>query len=222
MTKGNLVLAFSVLLILIIGMLQAQAQEVIPTYKIQIDKGWNLIYRFYNPSEQILPDSEVKSSDIKAIYGFVPTVQKYVEVYPNIQDDGNFNKYGIDDGYLADGGFWVYSDKSGFLSYTGLEEETPISNRQLYKGWNFVGISHEMLNTFVESGTCEIERMFYCERGQWDILTEDILSSVGMSYNKFNVADNEQDVGHVVLVKVGENCMLDLSSETINPPPIPN
>ncbi len=205
------VILIFVLLIGIIPNIQAQSNPNEPEsqYKIFIEDGWNLVFGLTMPRDQILSQSEVKTENIKAIYAFLPQYQQYLKVYPEIEDYSRFGQ--IDDDYLENTGFWVYSDKRGFLEYETSEDDfIPTKERQLYRGWNFLGMTHDTQNAFIKKGSCNIERMVGWERGAWNELTRELLSSIGMSYEKFSFIDDETDAGHVILLKVTNNCMLDL------------
>ena len=158
-----------------------------------MSEGWNLVYSFIEPDQIIqagdpeLDDesiaeyieetfliefkaSSVTEDEIKAIYAFVPTVQKYALVYPNPSNDDLDILRSIDDDELVQMAFWVFSEGSGRVFYNSLEEEVHFDQRPIYAGWNFVGLSIDLIlkpgggqadYTLEEvRGNCDIEKAF--------------------------------------------------------------
>ena len=89
--------------LILVGLIFLVSARMMET-QVQIHKGWNLIFGFVEPdalSGQLNPDS------IKAIYVFIPTTQQYARVYP---DPENNKLQSMDDDYIRQTSFWVYSD----------------------------------------------------------------------------------------------------------------
>jgi len=184
-----------------------------------IYKGWNLVYDF--PSPNVLSGSLEKSS-IKAIYAFIPTTQEYARVYPNPEND-KIDKIG--DEYLEKTAFWVYSDSETGKDFNGVfnadeymaQEPLPVSELNLYKGWNFVAILPEMFGKNLDEikGSCEVDKAYFWnpEDQKWDSLLEGRLNS-----NPFN-----RDVINLgIALKVSNDCKLGGDSSSPNPPTIPD
>ncbi len=165
---------------------------------------------------QILPDSDISAENIKAIYAFVPTVQKYAQLYPPPAESSKDLEIlrSIDDDELIQMAFWVYSDKSeNKLSYVPLEIPSPFNSRKLYRGWNFVGVTLDMIQnptypqlTFNDiKGNCNVEKTYVFVGGQWYKLDplpplDDILSGG-------------------IVVKVSNDCQLGMESAALPLPP---
>jgi hypothetical protein len=183
-------------------------------YGTTINEGWNLVYAFIEP-EQI---QGIEPSNIKAIYGFMPTTQEYVRFYPNPEMD----KITLMDGdQFRNTAFWVYSDAETGKEFNGryngveywlAEEPIPYNERQLYEGWNFVGITSDMVGKSVEEikGTCSIEKQYIwiSSEKKWATFPEMIYPSMA---------------GKGFIIKVSEDCKLGTpTGEIDSPPTIPN
>ena len=212
------ILLFAVVFVFSMGIIgsvmASQIEGDVPIYK-----GWNLVYGLANPSQL---DDWVTSEkvDIKAIYAFIPTTQEYARSYPNPE---NKKISLMDDDYLIKTAFWVYSDKETAREFNGrlnaveynLEETLPISEHQLYKGWNFVGVTPDMVgkNLGDLKGSCSIEKSYawWPKRQTWDLVVLD------------DAPFNKNVLFQGVLIKVSNNCKLGTSNpvSTINPPSLP-
>lgn len=174
------------------------------------DEGWNLVYGLASPDQ--FEGQVLEKQNIKAIYAFIPTTQQYARMYPNRED----SKINIDDDFLVQTAFWVYTDKgtSGTEGeYWLYDSPKPYTERPVYKGWNFIGITPDMISdSAIESikGNCNIEKSYFWvnEYQEW---REYPLTS------KFN--DNKF-VGFGWAIKVSNNCNLGNSEADI--PSVPN
>ena len=84
--------------------------------EVVVVKGWKVIAGIV-PNEAIAVDSEIKSSDIKAVWYYAPNLKKYVQIHPNLDMSAQ-----IDDDVALTSAMWVYSDKAGRLKYSTLED----------------------------------------------------------------------------------------------------
>lgn len=178
---------------------------------IAIYKGWNLIYGF-TPSS--LNGQGFEFSHIKAIYTYVPTDDEYVRIYPN-PENSKIDKLG--DSYFEKQVSWVYSDSTvegelnGLAHFTEywLEEPMPISQRQLSKGWNFVGISFDMVGKNLNDikGNCELVNSYAwgSSRQSWYVIDQ-------------TTQFTKEVIGQGLVLKVSNDCSL---GET-TPPQTPN
>jgi len=180
------------------------------------DEGWNLVYGLQSP-EQL--SGALEESNIKAIYAFIPTTQQYLRAWPNPDAKAweDLDKV-MDDHELLQTAFWVYTDKGT----AGTEGEywlydlpTPYTERPIYKGWNFVGITPDMIsNSAIENikGNCNIEKSYVWvnEFQEW---REYALT------NKFN---ENSFVGFGWVIKVSNNCNLGASVNIPQVPQMPN
>ncbi len=213
MSKKIIISIMMIILIGLGGFVTASLLEV----QAPIYKGWNLLFGFANPNQL---SGKLEESSIKAVYAFIPTIQEYAMVYPDVDHD----KVGlIDDDELLNTAFWVYSsdetgeELNGIMNadeYNLEEEITLIGDRNIYKGWNFVGITPEMVGKHLNEikGNCEIEKAFGWEydHQKWQLLED---------YSKFN----KESLLTGIVVKVVSNCNLGTLEEEISPPPeIPN
>ncbi len=195
------------MLLIVSAFVFAEKQEV----QVPIYKGWNLVYGFSNPKQLV---GGLEPRYIKAIYAFIPKIQDYARVYPK-PESSKFNI--INENELSQTAFWVYSRKTvkGSLKDTEhsieywAEEPMPFYERQMYAGWNFVGVTLDMVNTKEQSdsgnifhlkdlaGTCKILRAYGWgpEKKQWkDIIDED---------------PTRDWIGLGIVLKVEKNCKLD-------------
>lgn len=178
-----------------------------------IFKGWNLVYSFIHPNQ--LEDQILEGSHIKAVYAFIPNTQEYARVYPNPEED----KLGaIDDDELMQTAFFVYSDSEAKTEYWIDNEVVPLNQRQIYKGWNFVGITSDMLgNGGVPElkdllKPCNVEKAYFFnpEQQEWGMFPLD--------------EDFSRDaLNNGIVIKVSEDCKpSSVSGDSVSPPSIPN
>ncbi len=179
------------------------------TITVELNKGWNLIPAIL-PDKGILPDSQIKSSDIKVVWYYSPIQKKYLQVYPNM-DKGFANE---DDDFVLTNAFWVYSNKADTLVYSTLEDYPPIGDRQLFSGWNLVSMTPDLVEgpqnpdlTLEEiKGNCNIIKEFYFFDGQWVL---------------FNMPEMDSTLlGKGMAIKVTDNCKLGKKGIS-NPPQLP-
>ncbi len=186
---------------------------------VAVYKGWNLVYGFISP-DQI---QGLESSDIKAIYAFIPTTQKYVRLYPNAETDlEQLEDNGIiDDNEMLQVAYWVYSNKEtgedfnklyNGVEYWLIDLPNQIEERPIYNGWNFVGITSEFIDKSVNevSGNCDIQRAYF-----W--------SSAGQRWFEFSMSEKitEEYIAQGLVIKVSNDCRLGTptGSGGITPPP---
>lgn len=174
---------------------------------ITIDKGWNLIHGFYEPSQ--LSGGDIEPMNIKAIYAFISATQEYVRAYPNPEVEKLRNMGDVDD-QLQSIPFWVYSDKSGRTEYE-LERPLPVDKVFLYKGWNFIGITPDFEDKSLNDlkGGCDVLKVYAFSDNSWYSLTDE------MDEKLF---DSDQIKMHGLVIKVSDNCFL---GETTPPPELP-
>ena len=181
-----------------------------------IYKGWNLVYGFISPDQ--LNDQSFDKSHIKAIYAFIPTTQKYVRLFPNGENLEDLEDSGtIDDDEILQMALFIYSDKTVEGELNGMAHGTeywlydtpnPYTERTMYKGWNFVGITPDLIGNSLNDlkGSCDIEKayLFDAQQQQW-----------GTIFNLLddkNIIKNEAGVGSGFIIKVTNNCKLGTSS----------
>jgi len=209
------ILPISLLIILGIAgfVLASQIESPVAIYK-----GWNLIYGFVPSS---LNGQGFEFSHIKAIYTYVPADNEYIRVYPN-PENSKIDKLG--DSYFEKQVMWVYSDATvegelnGMLHFTEywLEEPMPLSQRQVFKGWNFVGVTHDVIpgpqdtNLKDIKGSCSIEKSYFwnADMQKWE--------DAPLEYAQLE----ERSIGSGWVIKVSDNCKLGTSEADI--PSVPN
>ena len=179
-------------------------------YNVAVDEGWNLLQGFVTPD--LITGGEITSQDVVAVYAYLPSENKYARIYPNPEVK-------VDDEELLNSAFWVYLKKSGWLEYNVEEEWAYANNRNMVAGWNFVGITPDILGKSLNEimGDCNIEKAYFWnfEDKEWNSLTEGRLKD-----NKFN----NDVIGLGVVVKVSNDCTLKVKvngGSSINPPTIP-
>jgi len=195
-----------------------------------IYKGWNLVYGFISPDQ--LEGQAFAGSHIKAVFGFIPQNQEYLRLYPNPVE----KQKAIDQ--LSQQAFWVYSDEtvSGELNgvahateYWLYNAPTSLDQRDLYAGWNFVGITPDMSDKNLGSirGSCNIEKFAYwdAQNQKWvtsspETLSQQMPAGANVNWDEIIFAEKYQ-VGQGILFKVTSDCKLGASESTVTPPAIP-
>ncbi len=193
---------------------------------VRLSLGWNLIYGFVHP-DQIADFLDTKH--IKAIYALIPTTQQYASFYPEV--DRNIQH--IDDDILINTATWVYLDKEeGERTYCLKADIIPFEERPLSRGWNLFGMTQDMINILIDSGSCTIEKMAGWDSYQkkWTVIDAHTLSDATLSqsgtrinwwtYVFAGLSDNSQDIGKGIAIKVTNECKL--SRLRADPPPLPN
>jgi len=179
---------------------------------VEMTKGWNLILGFVEPW-QIL-SGDVVYDDVKAIYALMPNVQEYARAYPEPEWE---KLQTIDEDYILNNGFWVYSDKAGIMKYRLYEETIPFNQRPIYSGWNFVGITNDMMQEDSEEelknlvGDCNIEKSYF-----FNSITQE-WQAVPLT-EKFETST----LGYTWVIKVSGDCYLGRNENIIAPPLLPD
>ena len=187
---------------------------------VAIYKGWNLIYGFTPNS---LNGQGFDFSHIKAIYTYIPTDNEYVRIYPS-PENSKIDKFG--DSYFEKQVMWVYSDATvegelngqiHFIEYW-LEEPMPLSQRPISAGWNFVGITKDVIpgpqdtNLKDIQGNCNIEKSYLwnADLQKWEAIP---IESAQLE---------EMSLGQGWVIKVSNNCNLGATSNVPSVPQLPN
>lgn len=214
-------LLLSIVLVLLVGLavFVYAAQNWAGESSAPIYKGWNLVYGFISPDQ--LQGQGFEAKHIKAIYGFIPQNQEYIRLWPNPVEKEKV----IDQ--LSQQAFWVYSDVDAggslnnipnAIEYWLYNTPTPLSEIQLVKGWNFVGITPDMTGKSLSEikGDCDIQRVVTYVSGSWrtwfDVNSE--------KNNDKVVVMPKENVGYGMVVKVSEDCKLGTPVGEV--PPVPN
>ena len=183
-------------------------------------EGWNMIAGFYKPDQ--LSGGAVEPENILAVYALVPETQQYARLYPNPEKDKLNAQTTRVDTMVTTSAFWVYSDKAGKTEYMTLEP-APVGERRLTAGWNFVGLTIDLVDLKYKNmkGDCQVIRVCAFERGRWDCSPE---STSYPESDEVVLVDDESSVGLGLLLKVKSDCKFGGSSGgTTSPPPsIPN
>jgi len=182
--------------------------------------GWKLIHGL--PSPDWL-SGRLEPENIKAIYGLHPITKEYVRFYP---ENPELNNLDISmDYFVGNTAFWVYIEGNGITGeaeYFTLESP-PIENRQLFAGWNLLGLTYDLVEspqnplypeepTLMDiKGNCIIEKA-YIWHGQWYDLSDDGFDVVELE----STLENEG-----LLIKVEDDCNLGYSTDTSGPPGLP-
>ncbi len=205
----------------------AQLRGYEQEYGATIYKGWNLVYGFTTPNQ--LEGQSLDKSHIKAIYAFMPMVQEYVRFYPNPEEskmENIISKLSNDEFNPSITALWVYSDATVEGSLNNIPHATeywierkplPFNTNPLYKGWNFVGITTDMIDKTINGikGNCNIERIYYWSQENQD--WTDFMPHV--EYQKIQ----KGQIGQGFVFKVSSDCRLGSpESSDITPPSIPS
>lgn len=235
MEKRIKLISIFVMLIALFGLMVSAQAEM----QARFNKGWNLIYGFTGPGQL---SGILEKGDIKAVYAFIPTIQEYARAYPNPEYD---KLRQVDDDQLLNTAFWVYSSKETGRTLNGVMnadeymlEDTimPFEQRQMYKGWNFVGITPDMykgdysLNQGYEGeyfslgeieGSCNILKSYWYN-------SEKEETEQGTNWKEFSLDlkikhyDFDELLGTGLVVKVSDNCKLGFETDAVIPPQIPS
>jgi hypothetical protein len=187
--------------------------------EVSVVKGWNIIAGIM-PNEAITSDSQIKASDIKAVWYYAPNLRKYVQIHPNLDMSAQ-----IDDDVALTSAMWVYSNKAGRLKYSTLEDYMPLDMRELSSGYNFVTITPDMYSGILDGagydyeyfiwdkikGNCNLESIhaWNPETQEWTSVESDF--NFGEEINDF--------IGMGMVVKVSNNCKFSKPREETNQPP---
>ncbi len=189
-----------------------------------VDAGWNIIQCFTPAS--LTPNSEIKESDLKVIWAYVPQIKEYVQIYPDNKTGSLSSNISRDE--LNSSSCWVYSSKSGSIEYKA-GYLLSLSKRNLYSGWNFVTLTPEFKNKKQSEwkGSCNVEKYAIYDSG-WKLITPKLLvesthpDTKGLSWGDVNFADSDSDVGKGVIMYVSNDCNMKINSGITTPPAIPN
>ena len=112
--------------------------------------------------------------------------------------------------YIAKNAFWIYSyDDTSIV--VRVDKKISYSNLDLYKGWNLIPITEDMIGGYLSDikGDCEFEKLYIwdAESQQW--------SKIDVNY-----AFSGEDINYGFLVKSLNFCSLS-GVAIISPPPMP-
>lgn len=204
-----IVISLFVLTLLSVTSLVSAAENARSVTSIHIEKGWNLIQGTV-PADRIKA-GDISADNIKVSYTFIAQTQQYVRLYPEAEEE-KIRAMGDVDDYIEYQPTWIYSDKAGTLNYE-LTGAMQISQIPMYKGWNFVSITSDMVGSNINDlvGSCKVERAYY-----WNANVRG--ESAWSSILETNSRIDKENVGYGFLVKVSSDCRLGTS---IAPPPLP-
>jgi len=136
--------------------------------EVRIEKGWNFLLGFYEPSQ--LNSANIAPHNIGGIYSFDSQSQKYMLVRPN------YNSVNFNASYLKNMAFFVYSNKAASAEYIH-PKPMPIEELQLYAGWNYLGITEELIGSSLDEvdGSCGIEGAYKWDSSaqEWSVFSAD-------------------------------------------------
>ncbi|MEK6899145.1 MAG: hypothetical protein AABW79_03555 [Nanoarchaeota archaeon] len=221
MISRKAILPLGLMLLVGLSVFVSAAQNWNAEYQVPIYKGWNLIYGFIEIDQ--LDAGSFDKSSIKAIYAFIPSIQQYAQVYPEM-DVSRISL--IDDDELLNTAFWVYSSSETGVDFNGIyngveygivEGLIPYNQRIMYKGWNFVGVTPDMIpgpqDTNLKDivGNCNIVKSYFFSPSAqtWGVAP----------IERFQLEENS--LGTSWVIKVSDNCKLGTSSDS-DVPAVPN
>ena len=185
--------------------------------EVSVEKGWNIIAGIL-PKEAISGNSEIKVSNIKAVWYYPPKLKKYFQVHPNLDELSSQ----VDDDVALTSAMWVYSDKAGTLKYNTLEDYLPLSMRELSAGYNFVTITPDMtVDVNTASPEEEEKYTFNAMKGNCNIQKVYFFDNVRQQWGEFPLTEelDSNTVGNGVVVKVSNDCKLSKPAQETNQPP---
>lgn len=178
---------------------------------IKIYKGWNLIPSSYGyilkngtKIEDIVGYSEIDEKDFIVSYFFDPEKQKYMNLA--LEDLGKKLKSNSKlESYVRSSSVWVYSKKSGKMRYYLYNPQfmPKLGEIHLYKGWNFIHITPQMVGLSFDEikGDCIV-------LGLYDWIEKEQKWSKGIT--RTNVRFKSENIGNTMIIKVKEECTLNL------------
>jgi hypothetical protein len=188
---------------------------------VRLKQGWNIVAG--TALEQgIMSDSEIKLSDIRAMWYYSPVLKKYYQIYPTNELDKLSVEEGrqLDEDVILTSSMWVYSEKTGTLRYNTLEDYPLLKDRKLSSGYNFVTITPDMNGKSLNEikGTCNIDKVYHFESSiqQW--------SPNLVNDNFMDEKLTEDSIGLGILLRATNECNFEGegSSDTTQPPSIPS
>lgn len=231
--KKKIVLILFILSISFIVLVSAiQMEKEIPGYgtisgeyveaPVKFSDGWNLIHGLPNPDWL---SGRLEPENVKAIYGLHPITKEYIRFYPENPELKNLD-ISIDY-FIGTTAFWVYIDYGetlpGETEYYTLEP-TPLENKQLFTGWNLIGITPYMydqypMGTFTFNsikGNCVYEKLYLYFPQENPPIWGDFM-------DKLDSPLDDDFIMQGFAVKVSEDCNLGLTNEgiTSTPPQLP-
>ena len=190
--------------------------------EVSLEKGWNIVAGIM-PNEAIRADSEIKASDIKAVWYYAPNLRKYVQIHPNVDMSAQ-----IDDDVALTSAMWVYSDKAGRLKYSTLEDYMPLDFRELSSGYNFVTITPDMYSGVLDGAGYDYEYFIWDKiKGNCNIESINAWNPETQGWtpvqSSMNFGEEINDfIGMGMVVKVSNNCKFNKPTEaTTEPPQLP-
>ncbi|MBT3303878.1 hypothetical protein HN592_00660 [Candidatus Woesearchaeota archaeon] len=168
---------------------------------VQLQNGWNLLYGVLDVETQLASDI----ANVRVVYAFIPETQEYARVYPNPEVN---TLTLIDDDKLANMAVWVYLENYD-QSYSNLiiPENSYIewNARELSPGWNFVGISPEILGkeTNEITGNCDLLKI-----ARWDTNDQQWRVATYAEVSNTNIINTQAGLGTGILFKVSSECVL--------------
>ncbi len=189
-----------------------------------VESGWN-VFTCFLPS-YIQPDSEIKQWDITVLWVYVPQLKKYYQLYPENELDDAPVEIGrqINEAQLLSSSCWVYSAKSGNIKYKTAEPLLKLSQRKMYRGWNFVTLSPEFKFTPLSNfqGSCSINKIAIYQHNKWEVGTPENMPDGNRPWTSLIFADSDSDIGRGALMSVENDCVFgDPKPQVVQPPSLP-
>ncbi len=193
---------------------QIQGDEDRITYTASVRQGWNLlnagIYVTNAGDPYFTNNSDIKESDISAIFIFSPSTNQYIQIKPNLEEEKYNAEKRYYDGWTSkihSSSAWVYVKRDGMIEYV-TDDVISMTKRELTSGWNFISVTENALEKSLNDlkGNCNIQKAYYYLEG-YQKLNLDMKLPTDMS-------------SQGLLIKVTNNCQF--GGNAVNPPTIPN
>lgn len=186
--------------------------------EIPVREGWNLVAATL-PSQGIASDSDIQIEDIVAawlfttLFGELSPTGEYVRAYPDPDMDRIQRR---DDTEMLRNAMWINVKKEGVFKYSTIEIYKELNARNLWKGWNFLTITPDMIghSLWQIKGTCDFKSVNNWARDRW-----------GNDIDEFEFLKSDRIAGIGIVVKVKDDCKLKSygkpSEDTSSPPGLP-
>ena len=189
---------------------------------VKLEEGWNLITDGtpdLMQNRNYAVDSDIRSDNIKVIYGYDTKNEREVLISPN-GDNFKIQAWSAtfaQNENVFSSAFWVYSDKAGYLRYAPDEYILDLNQRQLFAGWNFVALTPEFTGKRFGTlkGTCDVIKTY---------LYNNEITPSHPTPNWLEIPDTgsftKGTEGKGIIVKVSGDCKLGSTTSSMQELPI--
>ena len=229
MRKEQIFFVFALfLLVSFIGIVSSfDTDDVEYRGSVSVEKGWNLLTFYSMDFSNFLGDNRLYESlrddGVIAVYLYDEYSRDYIKLYPNLEkekherylesigdveeDIGSLGEYSR----ISNAAMWIYMKWSRQFQYKTLDGPMPINFIELKGGWNLLSVHPSMVGKNIDDikGECSISKFGYwdAEEQKWEDRRDDEFTS--------------DMIGTGFAIKVREDCKMEDSESSIEPPSLP-